>query len=659
MNIELKNCVVTTHNKLYKLPLGSIRAQGWLRDQLLRSKEGMGGHLDELEPDMIGNSYITRSRVQGLDPAYQAGWCAEIGAAYWLGLIELAFTLQDNALIQKAEQWVNGFLATQEADGYLGTYNTWDNREEDYNAWGCMWAYRALLSFYEATGRRDILDAVHRGLSWFCRSWAEHKTEYVGATILEAMVVVYCYTGDKNLLQFAEDYLDWLDQYSHWPNGPKHFASGKLQYNSMHTVAYGEEVKLPALVYLASGERERLETTVTGLHTIFEKIIQPTGGAGSNSEYLSPPAATTETEYCNFATFQQTYSWMSMITGDPVYGDEMERIAFNGAQGGRKKDEKAIAYFTAPNQASATIISSIYAVDSEPYSPCHHVACYPCQSVRVLPEFLRGSCLTDQQGGYYFLNYGPMEIGTDGFGALVDTLYPFRDTIRITLKACPVGETSLFFRIPSWCEGAKIRVNGQNSDAVCRPGQFAQITRLWQAGDEITLHFPMRVKIERVNDRDMSGKFPQVVSYGPLIFCLPVPEKWQPFAGPSLTPLPEGWTWYEVRADYTDAPINIYDSISRRYDAFPHNFAMEEGLDPSRITVEELPANGYVWENPPLRLKVPLHKAKYCFSPNAPRTFEVYEAPIEAEPAEQTLELWPYGCTALRITYFPRAKWTE
>ena len=61
MNIFLENTAVKTYQKFSKLPLGAVTARGWLKDQLLRSKDGMGGHLDELEPDMIATPHINYS----------------------------------------------------------------------------------------------------------------------------------------------------------------------------------------------------------------------------------------------------------------------------------------------------------------------------------------------------------------------------------------------------------------------------------------------------------------------------------------------------------------------------------------------------------------------------------------------------------------------
>ena len=37
-----------------ELPIGAIKAEGWLHDQLVRQKDGMTGHLDELYKEVVG-----------------------------------------------------------------------------------------------------------------------------------------------------------------------------------------------------------------------------------------------------------------------------------------------------------------------------------------------------------------------------------------------------------------------------------------------------------------------------------------------------------------------------------------------------------------------------------------------------------------------------
>ena len=43
-----------------ELPIGAIKAEGWLHDQLVRQKDGMTGHLDELYSEVVGadNAWI-------------------------------------------------------------------------------------------------------------------------------------------------------------------------------------------------------------------------------------------------------------------------------------------------------------------------------------------------------------------------------------------------------------------------------------------------------------------------------------------------------------------------------------------------------------------------------------------------------------------------
>ncbi|MBQ9769802.1 MAG: hypothetical protein IJW27_06315, partial [Clostridia bacterium] len=70
--------------KFLPIPVGSIKAEGFLRDQMLIGKDGMAGHLYELEPEMIYYPYIERRAVPAWngDGANVAGWGAEISGNY-------------------------------------------------------------------------------------------------------------------------------------------------------------------------------------------------------------------------------------------------------------------------------------------------------------------------------------------------------------------------------------------------------------------------------------------------------------------------------------------------------------------------------------------------------------------------------------------------
>jgi len=155
--------------------LGAIKAEGFLKDQLVKGKAGMAGHLYELEPEMLASPYVKDVYIKNWSKVEQVGWQAEISGNYWAGYIQHAYVLNDAEMIARATKWVDDVLKTQLDNGYLGTYrHEEDDIYDDYNAANAF-GYRALIAFYEATGREDVLDALHRTLLWFCDNWAGDK----------------------------------------------------------------------------------------------------------------------------------------------------------------------------------------------------------------------------------------------------------------------------------------------------------------------------------------------------------------------------------------------------------------------------------------------------------------------------------------------------
>jgi uncharacterized protein len=134
-----------------ELPLGSIRANGWLEDQLQRMANGLTGHLDEIYPEVVGS----RNGWLGGDGD---GW--ERGP-YWIdGLLPLAYILDDERLKAKAQPWIEWTLANQAESGYLGPipFETEPEPErgiqkgprEDW--WPKMVMLKVLQQYYQATG---------------------------------------------------------------------------------------------------------------------------------------------------------------------------------------------------------------------------------------------------------------------------------------------------------------------------------------------------------------------------------------------------------------------------------------------------------------------------------------------------------------------------
>lgn len=643
------------YQKLNLFPLGSIHPEGFLRDQMLRGKDGICGHLHELEPEMINNPYTKKTYVKAWAELFQDGWGAEISGNYWAGYIQFAYTLNDPEMIKTAENWVNEMMKKQLPSGYLGTFIRKDSMiYSDYNAWGTSCGMRALLAFYEATKREDVLTAVHRCMLWFCDNWAgDRKTTYAAPGIIETMVMTYFHTGDERLLNFAEEFLEYEANHDLFRSSYKAMLNEAVQYNSNHTAGFGMHLKLPAIVYSATGKSEYLQATVRRIDALLKKCIHLSGSPVSVAEYLGPVGSTTETEYCSYATYNQSYSYMSFITGEAKYGDLMEQMFYNGAQGARKKDEKAIAYLNSPNQLHATTQSSAAAGDMQAYGPCYHIACCPVNAVAVIPEFVRGMLLYDENDNIYVNAYGPCSLNYKDISITENTYYPFRNRIDFVINCDK--EFSLNLKIPCWSKGYTILVNGEAYDATPNENGYVAVSRDWKKGDTVTISFKAEIEVVKVDDSDWSSKFPIAIRYGVLLFSYHIPEKWVPIPGRPMTPLPEGWSWWEVKPDYkeVDDPDPHQRMGLRKYQT-TWNIAVDENLSPDEITIEELPENGYVWENPMIKLHTHCYKALYMCAPYQRRTFETF-GEYQFVTDKLPLELVPYGCTNLRITYFPKA----
>jgi len=293
--------------------------------------------------------------------------------------------------------------------------------------------------------------------------------------------------------------------------------------------------------------------------------------------------------------------------------------------------------------------------DMQVYAPCYPVSCCPVNSVAVLGEFVRGMMLHDLEDNLYLSVYGPCTLTTDSKKLKMITQYPFRNRVRVQITQ-DSGEFTLFYRIPVWCKAHTVTVNGQKTETLPPEKGYAGIHRVWQKGDELTLTFEMACEVLRVDDSASSGKYPIAIRRGPLLYSLPIPEHWEAYPGTPCTPLPEGWSWFRVNPVFEEA--NDHDPHNRlglRRHQISWNVALDEDLSPESITVEECDDGGYAWEVPQVKLKVAGYKAPYLCAPYPVRTFESFGA---RQPVTDrlTLTLVPYGCTALRITYFPIAE---
>ena len=233
------------------LPLGSIKAGGWLKGQLRKHADGVTGKLDEC------GTFVPQS------PWLMAGGTGEDWerVPYWLdGLVAAAWTLDDPALKAKAKKHLEYILSTQQPDGWMGPGN--DLMRLDY--WPLYILLKIFAQYVEAAGDPDgrIVKAMLR-LAYKIDCLMDGKIPYQWSMyrvseLVVALLWLHGRTGEAWLLALARRAVrhgyDWVSHMAEFPYKAKvpprvpgvRQSAHRLDSHGVNTAMM---VKVPALLH--------------------------------------------------------------------------------------------------------------------------------------------------------------------------------------------------------------------------------------------------------------------------------------------------------------------------------------------------------------------------------------------------------------------------
>ena len=572
---------------------GAVEPAGWLRDWALAAGDGITGHLDEWHPTF-------HDAWKNLKPDRRTAWQTNEGSleqcAYWLdGLIRLGYILHDDRLIRKATDRLN--LVVEGVNHGGNSFLYWRTKPpKDFTAWAHSHIGRALVAWYEASGDRRILERVPAAMD-----------------AAEVQTALREWAGDQ-------------------------FLPG-------HAVCAYEQIRLPALFYLATGRQPGLEASRRAFRWIDTNHLLPYGVA-SGEEFFSGVGAFRCTETCDVVAQNWSSLWLYRITGERSFGDNVERAFFNAGPAPIARDFQTMTYYQSPNRIRAGALPADQA--DSPGIGCHlftplgypPVLCCVGAVNRLVPNYVTHLWMATADQGLAATLYGPCKVSAMVAGTPVKltcrTTYPFEETIQVDVEPAQPASFALYFRIPGWCVKPRIAVNRVPVETAADAKGFVRIERRWNKGDMVALDFPMTVRVARGFETEypplakdyFSYKPPaafekrrlpyESISYGPLLFALAIPDK------------------------DPNTPV-----VHARWQFALDNDAQRAGAD---IAVQRhaMPAK---WDWPlagPLTLEAPARA--FDWRPTDEQALPA--APVEAGQAE-TIRLVPYGCTKFRISMFP------
>ncbi len=667
--------------KLYQfiqLPVGAVQPEGWIRKELEAWAEGITGHLHEYKANVFWKTWDNRKYRSENAKLTQGSWWAYEQQAYWAdGLFQLAYILNDERLKKIADDLVNKILAGQNQDGYFGG---WSDKpySNDGDLYTTSLITQALMSYYSATGDERIISALQKAFRHIyqnCKpvpdstgllplAWRGGSYSWPSAShIIYPILRIYSKTGDPELFNLAEQIFKTGQEITFMGrNGRrsdiqvKHLLLSGNTFYDLHGVDATEVLRIPALMYLFSGNKDYLNASIMGVDKI-ERYCDQAYGAPSSDEQLREPGANNCTEMCTESTWSATKQTMFAITGNPHYADGVEKIVFNIGPGSRKPDGKGIQYYSAPNQVACTDNSNrspltfperhSFNPDGDPDVPC----CIG-QSNRLYPCFVKDAMwLASEDNGLAGACYGPCKVsakvGKNGEIVTIEekTNYPFEEKIHFEFSSGNPVEFPLYLRIPGWCNEAIIKINGQIYENNLLPGKMVRIERLWNAGDDIELSIPMKINLSIWNNSSVA------VERGPLVYALKIKQNWvktdERFPGfPDWECLPASDWNYALC-------FSLENHGPKKFPLISGNYPIE-----SYFTVQynEVPEDSYPWEFPPVELICKGKKVDHWKLLEDDVTPDVPQSPVVNNNPEEEISLIPFGCAPVRITYFPVAE---
>jgi hypothetical protein len=613
----------------YKLPIGSITPRGWLRHQLELERDGMTGHLEQISP------WLDFAKSSWADPLGRGkyGW-EEL--PYWLkGYGDLGYVLKDEAIKAEAKKWIGAVLATQRADGYFGPRELLTSLDGKPDLWPQMIMLNVLQSYYEEAGDPRVIELMNRYFKWENTLPASAFGEGYWPKLrfgdnLESIFWLYNRTGEPWLLDLARKInagmARWDEDVVNW-----------------HNVNIAQGFRAGTVFSMLSQDPRQLASAERNYDKVFSTFGQFPGGGFVGDENSRPgytdPRGGIET--CGIVELMHSFEMLAKITGQPVWADRCEEIAFNSLPAALTADEKALHYITCANQIqldrdnkspeiqnSGTMIS---------YSPFEVYRCCQHNVSHGWPYYAEELWLATSDNGLCASLYAACEVTAKaGDAAPVkiteETDYPFRDTVTFTFETGKPAKFPLYLRVPRWCDSAAVSVNGEAADVKGKPLAFIRLEREWRIGDTVTLRLPMKLAVRRwPKNQDAAS-----VDYGPLSFSLAIKERFASYG--TRNP---NWPEWEV---FPDSPWNYGLVLDEQNPA--SSFKLMQTAGP-------LAAQPFTPETAPIKLVATGRRIPNWQADANHVVGKLQPSPVKSDQPDEQITLIPMGAARLRLSMFP------
>jgi DUF1680 family protein len=133
---------------------------------------------------------------------------------------------------------------------------------------------------------------------------------------------------------------------------------------------------------------------------------------------------------------------------------------------------------------------------------------------------LGGYLATHSEAGVQLHQYMPATIRTGAAALAVDTGYPLDGAVEVSVLETVDRPWTLALRVPGWCRGATVSVNGTSVPASANADSYLEVVRRWRPGDRVALTLPMPVRLTAAHPSADALRGAVAIERGPIVYCL-------------------------------------------------------------------------------------------------------------------------------------------
>ncbi len=441
---------------------------------------------------------------------------------------------RDGKLEKMVDEVIAKIAAAQQENGYLNSYYTlvepdkkWTNCASKHELYCAGHLIEAAVAHHRATGKRTLLDVAIKFADRIDEIFGPGKRYDVpGHEELElALVKLYELTGEERYFNLSKFFIDIRGDKSKRPKLYGPYCQDHLPVRQQSEIV-GHSVRA---MYLYSGVADVAGYTgdegyVNAMGRLWQSVVERkmyvTGGIGVqghgegfSGDYRLPNAAA----YCETCAAIGMALWnhrLNLMHGQAKYADVVERAMYNGILSGMELGGEKYFYVNP--------LASSGGHHRQPFFGC---ACCPSNVVRFVPSvpgyvyarFVRGICVN-----LYVAGTGKMALASGTPVTITqETRYPWDGKVRLTVDVAKkhTGWFQVRLRIPDWCEGAKVSLNGKPYDDNLRMiDGYAVLCRYWDPGDVIELDLPMPIRRIEAHPAVKADVGRVAVGRGPIVY---------------------------------------------------------------------------------------------------------------------------------------------